>query len=583
MQRRLAAILAADVVGYTRLMGLDEAGTLRRLRELRETIVEPLTSEHHGRIVKLMGDGILVEFASAVDSVTCAMAWQERVAEHEAEVDTSEVLQFRIGINLGDVIVEDGDIHGDGVNVAARLENLAQPGEICLSDDVYRHARRKIAARFEDMGERKLKNVADTVKVYKVVNQPSGQRADALGVKPRPPTDKPSIAVLPFENMSDVREQEILADGITEEVITTLSKISSLFVIARNSVLCYKKRAVDMRAAGHELGVRYLLEGSVRGGDGRVRVTAQLIEAATGHHLWARRFDRAVDDVFQLQDDLTKEIVSALQVELTEGEQARLAAGKTRNFESWQLAFEGRDLVHLHRRDSVRKGRELIEQATALDPDNGFAWASLAEAHWKAAANEGWSEAPERSLQSALAASDKALTLDPEDAGVLSMRSVILVTMRDFDGALALARQAIRCAHSEANAIALATITLRCCGLAEEGLRQLELAMRYCRVYPAWYPYNAAFCHWILDHADKAIASLNSSISIDPDFSLAYALLAAVHAENGDAEAAHEAVEQVLRIDPLYSADRFAGSRPFSDPDLASRLRAALRAAGLPD
>ncbi len=583
MERRLAAVLAADVVGYTRLMGADEAGTLRRLTELRETVLEPLLIKHRGRIVKLMGDGLLVEFASAVDSVACAMAWQDKVAQHEAAIEAGKALQFRIGINVGDVIAEDGDIHGDGVNIAARLEGLARPGGICLSDDVYRHSRGKIDAQFEDIGEQKLKNVTDTVRVYNVVVEPSFAEDHAPGGGLSPPADKPSIAVLPFQNISDAREQEFLADGITEEIITTLSRISKLFVIARNSVLAYKGKAVDVREVGRKLGVRFLLEGSVRGSGNKVRITAQLIEAMSGQHMWARRFDREMSDVFALQDDITKEIVSALQVELTEGEQAKLAASNTRNVEAWQLAFEGRDLVYLHRKDSVRKGRKLIEQATALDPDYAFAWGSLSEAHWKEAANEGWSDSPERSFELALEASDKALTLEPDNAEVLSMRSVILITLRDFDNALALAQQALRVAHSEANAIALAAITLRCCGLAKEGLRQLELAKRYCQVFPAWYLYNEALCHWILEQTDEALASLAGAVDIDPDFSLTYVLFAAIHAENGDEKEADWAVNQVLRADPMFSANRFVESRPFRDPGLATRFRNAIRLAGLPD
>ena len=582
MERRLAAILAADVVGYSRLMGEDEAGTLNTLKQYRAELIDPQIADHNGRIVKLMGDGSLVGFASVVDAVNCAISIQRDVATKNA-ASTGQEIQFRIGINVGDVIVEGDDIYGDGVNVAARLEGMAEPGGICLSDDVYRHAKGKVEAQFKDIGEQKLKNVADPVRVYNVVMDPSVAQARVSVNEPMPPPDKPSIAVLPFENISGAKEHEFLAGGITEEIVTTLSKISKLFVISRNSVLAYKGKTVDVREVGGELGVRYLLEGSVRGGGSRVRISAQLIEAATGHHLWARRYDREMDDVFALQDDIAKEIVSALQVELTEGEQARLAVNNTRNVEAWQLAFEGRDLVHLHRKDSVRKGRKLIEQAVALDPDYVFAWGSLAEAHWKEAANEGWSEFPERSLEKALEASERAVTLDPENADVLSMRSVIMVTMRDFDGALVLARQALRVAHSQANAIALATITLRCCGQAEEGLRQLELAKRYCKVYPAWYLYNEAFCHWILGQTDEAVAALNGANNIDPDFSLSYALAAAIHAENGDAEEAGKATKQVLRTDPLFSANRFAESRPFHDPDLASRLRSALQAAGLPD
>ena len=257
MERRLAAVLAADVVGYTRLMGADEVETLHRLTKLRETVIEPLVIEHHGRIVKLMGDGLLVEFASAVSSVVCAMSWQDKVAEHESASDASKALQFRIGINLGDVIAEDGDIHGDGVNIAARLEGLARPGGICLSDDVYRHAKGKINSRFEDTGEQKLKNVAVPVRVYTVVSGQSAVAPPGLVIEALRPIDKPSIAVLPFESVSDAREREFLADGITEEIITTLSKISKLFVISRNSVLAYNHADVDLREMGQKLGVRF--------------------------------------------------------------------------------------------------------------------------------------------------------------------------------------------------------------------------------------------------------------------------------------------------------------------------------------
>jgi adenylate cyclase len=331
MERRLAAILAADVVGYTALMGADEAGTLRRLTELRQKILDPLIASHHGRTVKLMGDGLLVEFASVVDSVACALAWQKDIAIHEAGGDENTRLRFRIGINLGDVIVVDGDIHGDGVNIAARLEGLAEPGGIYLSGDAFRQAKGKIEAEFEDMGELALKNVAEPVRVYRFA-------ADrTVGAIPSPTTgplqlpDKPSIAVLPFANISGDQEQDYFADGITEEIITTLSKVSRLFVIARNSTLVYKDRAIDIRQVGREQGVQYVLEGSVRGGGQRVRVTAQLIEASTGRHLWAQRYDHVAGDILDLQDDVTKEIVSALQVELTAGEQAHLAAQGTRN------------------------------------------------------------------------------------------------------------------------------------------------------------------------------------------------------------------------------------------------------------
>jgi adenylate cyclase len=345
-------------------MGADETGTLRRLTELRQQVLEPLIAEQHGRLVKLMGDGLLVEFASVVDALTCAVAWQIDVVGREAAADEGKRLKFRICINLGDVIVEGADIHGDGVNIAARLEGLAEPGGICLSEDAYRQVRGKIEVEFEDLGKQDLKNVAEPVRIYRIAGDRSGTSAASPAREPLALPDKPSIAVLPFENMSVDTEQEYFADGITEEIITTLSKISKLFVIARNSTLTYKGRAVDVKQVGREQGVRYVLEGSVRRGGNRMRITAQLIEAATGHHLWAQRYDREIGDVFALQDEITKEVGSALQIELTEGEQARVAARGTENLEAWQLTFQARTLVHEHHQDGVHKARGLLAKIT---------------------------------------------------------------------------------------------------------------------------------------------------------------------------------------------------------------------------
>jgi len=1002
LERRLAAILAAGVVGYSRLMGHDEAGTLERLKALRRELVQPKITERGGRIVKLMGDGLLAEFPSVVEAVQCAVDIQHDMAAREADVADDQRICLRIGINLGDIIVEGSDIYGDGVNIAARLEGLADPQGICLSGDAYRQVKGKLDARFEDLGERRVKNISEPLRVYRLIvgkeqedrsesafdadigldfsvpdypsiavlpftimgddpeqeffadgvaediitalskidrllvvarnstftykgravdvkqvsreqgvryvlegsvrkagnrvrvtaqlidattglhlwaerydreledifavqdeitreivtaldvqlregeqhrvwsrgtsnleawecvrlatddvlggaaeTQPrarelidraleldpnyatawamrgwlyfteadvgggignkeqfdkaqaaafncgrraleadpncaeaygmlalthlnaaehdkaiemsekaialapnnaellggvasavmrkSGQPergaelvkkamrlcpfyrpgllralgnnyrisgrleeavacyresikresgylaayvnlASALGElgwledareaarevlrqepaftiaaytsglsyrnpadleriaeglrqaglpegddAPSPDVDglslpdKPSIAVLPFENLSDEREQEHFADGITEEIITTLSKVSKLFVIARNSTLVYKGRAVDIRQVGREQGVQYVLEGSVRSGGQRVRVTAQLIEATTGRHLWAQRYDREVGDILALQDDVTKEIVSALQVELTEGEQAHLAAQGTQNAEAWQLYFEGRDLVHEHHRDTVQKGRSLLEQAVRLDESYALAWGALAEAHWKEARNEGWSASPERSFELSVEASDRALALDPANAGILAMRSVIMTTLRDFDGALALAEKAIRLAHSDANAIALAAITLYACGKAEESIKQTELAMRLCPRYPPWYLLMLARCHWVLGQFEEAIAASRSATKADPLYVQPYIELAMVYAEAGRVSDARKAVDAILRIDPGFSATAYMKGLPFRDPDLEARRHSALKKAGLPD
>jgi TolB-like protein/Tfp pilus assembly protein PilF len=591
VERKLAAILAADVVGYSRLMGADEAGTLKRLRSLHGDLVKPAITAHKGRVVKLMGDGLLAEFPSIVEAVECAVDIQRAMPGREPEMAEENRIELRIGVNLGDIITEGGDIYGDGVNVAARLEGLAEPGGICISGGAFDAIDGKIEAPFEDIGPQAVKNIAKPVRAYRL-GMGTGARAQlSTGSGGLALPDKPSVAVLPFANMSDDREQDYLADGITEEIITTLSKVSALFVIARNSTLVYKDRAVDIRQVGREQGVQYVLEGSVRGGSksggkggtGRVRVTAQLIEAATGRHLWAQRYDREADDILALQDDVTKEIVSALQVELTAGEQAYLAAQGTRNAEAWQLTFEGRDLVHEHHQDTVQKGRSLLEKAIGLDENYPMAWGALAEAHWKEARNEGWSASHERSLERSLEAIDRALALDPGNAGIMAMRSVIMTTLQDFDGALALAEKALRQAHSDANAIAIAAITLYACGKAEEAIKQVELAMRHCPRYPPWYLLMLARCRWMLGQGKEAITVARSAIEADPLLAQSYVVLAMVHAEAGELPQAREAAGSILRIDPKFSARAYRRGLPLRDPAQEDRRRAAMKAAGLPD
>ncbi|HSF95104.1 MAG TPA: tetratricopeptide repeat protein [Thermohalobaculum sp.] len=581
MERRLAAILAADVVGYSRLMGADEAGTLTRLKGLHKELVLPKIAERKGRIVKLMGDGLLAEFPSVVEAVGCAIDIQRAMPGREPELPGERRILLRIGVNLGDIIVEGGDIFGDGVNVAARLEGLAEPNGICISGGAFDAIDGKLEAPFEDIGPQAVKNIAKPVRAYRLRPDAEPKTVPERAGLTLP--DKPSVAVLPFANLSGGKEQDYIADGLTEEIITTLSKVSKLFVIARNSMLVYKDRAVDIRQVGREQGVQYVLEGSVRSGGQRVRVTAQLIEAANGRHLWAQRYDRNADDILALQDDVTKEVVSALQVELTEGEQARLAAQGTRNTEAWQLAFVGRGLVHEHHKDTVQKGRLLLEQAVRLDPDYALAWGALSEAHWKESRNEGWSAAPERSLELSVEASDRSLELSPDDPGSLAMRGLIMVTQRDFDGALAMAQKARRLAHSDANAIALAAITLYACGKAAEGIKQTELAMRLCPRYPPWYPMMLARCHWVLRQYENAIATARSAIEADPLYAQPYVELAIVYAETDREPEAREAMEAALRIDPDFSANAYTKGLPFRDPALEARRRAALGRAGAPD
>jgi adenylate cyclase len=363
--RRLCAILAADVAGYSRLMGDDEEGTLTALTVHRRELIDPAVAEHAGRIVKTTGDGLLVEFSSVVDAVSCAVEIQRGMAGRNHAAPHDRQLAFRIGVNLGDVIVQNDDLYGDGVNVAARLEALAEPGGICLSASAYEQVQGKIAAvRFEDLGEQRVKNIARPVRAYRVGFGSAGPVPSSVSALP----GLPSIAVLPLDNMSADPEQEYFADGLAEDLITDLSKIAGLLVIARNSTFTYKGRPVSVAQVGRELGVRYVVEGSVRKVDNRVRITAQLIDVATGTHVWADRYDRDLTDIFAVQDEVTREIVGALRLRLTPDERRRMTAHGTTNLETYDLFLRGRELAWLHTREAGTQASGLLRRALELDP-----------------------------------------------------------------------------------------------------------------------------------------------------------------------------------------------------------------------
>src|SRR5450759_283723 len=368
VERRLAAILAADVAGYSRLMGVDEEGTLAALKAYRRDIIDPKIAEHHGRIVKTTGDGALVEFGSAVDAMRCAMEIQGTMAERNAATPEDQRIEFRIGINVGDIIIDDGDIYGDGVNIAARIETLASPGAICLSDNAYQQIKGKLALDVNDMGEQPLKNIAQPVRVY-------GVRYEAASVRPALTLpDRPSIAVLPFQNMSGDPEQDYFCDGMVEDIITGLSRIKWLFVIARNSSFTYKGRAVDVKQVSRELGVRYVLEGSVRKVTNRVRITGQLIDATTGAHLWADHFDGTLEDVFDLQDQVTISVVSAIAPTLEQVEIERAKRKPTESLDAYDYFLRGTASLHQGTREAISEALRLFYRAIELDPEFSSAY-----------------------------------------------------------------------------------------------------------------------------------------------------------------------------------------------------------------
>src|SRR6476660_9446445 len=412
-QRRLAAILSADVVGYSRLMGVDEAGTLSRLNILRRELIDPAIAAHSGRIVKLMGDGALVEFASAVDAVTCAIEIQRQLREHDASGSEANPIQFRIGINVGDIIIEGEDILGDGVNIAARIEGVAEPGGISISEDAWRQVQGKVTANFVDTGEQRLKNIPRPVRVYRL--KLDGEGATEPAAAPLPSPEQPSIAVLPFQNMSGDLEQDHFCDGLVEDIITTLSKLAGLRVIARNSSFVYKGRSVDVRKAAKQLGVRYILVGSVRKSGNRIRASVQLIDAKDGAHVWAERYDRSIEDIFAIQDEITLILATEMQVRLTEGEQARLRYTTTSNVEAWTYWVQGLSYHHQAiAKENQSSARLCWEKALALDPTSAALNAMLGFIHCLDA-RFGWWDDREAAIVKAHSYADRALELDPNN------------------------------------------------------------------------------------------------------------------------------------------------------------------------
>src|SRR5450759_4230868 len=412
VERRLAAILAADVAGYSRLMGVDEEGTLAALKAYRRDIIDPKIAEHHGRIVKTTGDGALVEFGSAVDAMRCAMEIQGTMAERNAATPEDQRIEFRIGINVGDIIIDDGDIYGDGVNIAARIETLASPGAICLSDNAYQQIKGKLALDVSDMGEQRLKNIPQPVRLYSI-------RLDGTSARPALALpDRPSIAVLPFQNMSGDAEQEYFADGMVEDIITALSRMRWLFVIARNSSFTYKGRTVDVKQVGRELGVRYVLEGSVRKSVNRVRITGQLIDALTGTHLWADRFDGALEDIFDLQDRVTASVVSAVAPKLERVEIERAKRKPTESLDAYDYYLRGVASAIPYTREGDNEALRLFYRAIELDPDFAVAygWAAWIFVTRK---SNGWMTDRALEIAEAVRLGRRAVELGDDDAAAL--------------------------------------------------------------------------------------------------------------------------------------------------------------------
>jgi adenylate cyclase len=553
--RRLAAILAGDVVGYSRLMGADEEGTLERLKALRRELLDPKITEHHGRLVKTTGDGMLVEFGSVVDAVRCAAEVQQAMPERNTSVGADKHIELRIGINLGDVIVEGDDLYGDGVNIAARIEALADAGGVFVSNTVHDHVRDRLPFAFEDLGEQQVKNIARPVRVYRV------RDADAANKAPAPPSpvlplpDKPSIAVLPFANMSGDPEQEYFADGMVEEIITALSRIRWLFVIARNSSFTYKEQAVDVKQVGRELGVRYVLEGSVRKAGGRVRITAQLIDALVGTHLWADRFDGSLEDVFDLQDTVASSVAGVIEPALRAAETARSAGRPTNDLTAYDLYLRAYAMVWSSARQSPEALR-LMEQAIERDPHYGPALAWAAYCCYRLLVDD----RSEYRRADALKGADfarRALEVAGDDPGVLANAAQALAYFGEDIGAMmALVDRALALNPNFARGW-LVSGTLRLwAGQPDIAIEHAEASLRLSprvRIGTSFLVIGAA--HFASRRFGEAVPKLLLAIQEDAGFPLPYRCLAACYAHMGRLDEAQAIVERLRAISPVVVPD----------------------------
>jgi adenylate cyclase len=579
--RRLAAILAADVAGYSRLMGADEEGTLERLKALRRELLDPKIAEHHGRIVKTTGDGLLVEFASVVDAVRCAVAVQQAMPGRNTGVAADNRIEWRIGINLGDVIVEGDDLYGDGVNIAARIEALADAGGVFVSNTVHDHVRDRLPFVFEDLGEQQVKNIARPVRVYRVRDLGAARNSSTSAQPVLPIPDKPSVAVLPFTNMSGDPEQEFFADGIAEDVITALSRYPSLFVIARNSCFTYKGRAVDVKQVGRELGVRYVLEGGLRKAGNRIRVTAQLVEAETGKHVWAERYDRDLADIFSLQDEITEAVTIAIAPAIADAEQQRALRKPPQSLDAW-AAYQ-RGLWHLSKFTATDNSvaQRFFQQGIDLDPTFAGGYRGLGAAHFYAAAafhTRGLLEV-QKSME---ALARRAVALDGSDAEARSWLGLTLLTSGDYEGALAETERALAMSPNMASAHGWLGNTLIWSGRPKEGLAGFRSYLRLDPRDPsiAVLSMQMAPGHYFCREYEAAVETAKRVIRSYPDFPLSYRWLAAALGQAGRIEEAGEALKNAIAVLPA-SFDMYVRRRPpwFRPEDHAHMLE-GLRKAG---
>ena len=632
-KRKLTAILSADVKGYSRLMGKDEAGTIQTLTTYKE-VMASVIERHHGRVVDAPGDNVLAEFASVVDALQSAVEIQTELKNRNDKLPVHRHMEFRIGINVGDVVEENDKIFGDGVNIAARMEGLAEGGGICISGTVYDQVKDKLALRYDYLGKQTVKNIAEPLRAYRVLTEPASRlsiwkrqgltywkrvhpafkilialvaAANAVWplythyisrpveVTPKeksvtvaskekmalPLPDKPSIAVLPFTNMSNDKEQEYLADGLAEEIINALSKLSNVFVIARNSTFTYKGKPVRVQQVAEELGVQYVLEGSVRKMGDKVRITAQLVDALTGNHLMSEQYERDVKDLFAVQDDVTMKVLTSLRVNLTEGESARTFARGTKNLEAYLKILQAYEQRQVWNKESQARARQLAEEAIALDPGYAQAYSQLAMALWVEVLL-GVYDNPKKVLERAYGLAEKAVALDDSLAwSHIALGTLSVLHKKDWDKAIAEAQRAIAVEPGSADAYGSLAISLTMAGRHEDAIPYYKKAFRLSpRPLPVW-SMNLAWSYIALNQYEEAIRILKGMAEKQPNQTPAHTQLAVAYALSGREDDARKEAAEVLRIDPTFSVERHYSNSPYKDQAELGRRREALRKAGL--
>lgn len=584
LERRLTAILAADVAGYSRLMGADETGTLERMKSLHSELVRPKVTERKGRIVKLMGDGLLAEFPSVVEAVCCAVDIQQGTVRREAELPDELRIRLRIGVNLGDIIVEGSDLYGDGVNVASRLEGLAEPGGICISGAAFDAVDGKVDLPFEDIGAQQMKNIAKPVRVYRLAAQSQHEVASVQTGASLPPPDKPSIAVLPFTNMSGDSEQDYFVDGITEDIITALSRLHWFFVISRNTSFTYRGVSIEAKRVGSELGVRYVLEGSVRKAGDKVRITAQLIDASVDHHLWAERYDRHLEDIFAVQDEIAERIIGSVAPGILAAEMRRAQRKEVETLDAWDRIMRAHWHLARFTMEDNGEARRLLTEAAQIEPNSALALSDLAMIHaWDGV--WGWGISRDQSLAAAAEAAQRAVAVDEGNAwGHIALGLVDLFSWR-FDESVRRLERAIELSPNDPSAHGYLGLTHALCGDYEAATRELDAAMRLSPRDPflAVWCMSRAVAAFTAGTYEEAVDWAGKSIEENPRFAGAHRVLTASLSQLGRLEEAKAALEGLLRQMPGLTIKATHQQVPMKRREDLQRYLDGLREAGLPE